>query len=67
MGDANKENIILQSSGLTITAMGLRGKQSVRATFRLPDHIIKLLGMVASQLGLKQKSLFDQLVEDKEV
>ena len=67
MDDANKENISLQSSELTITATGLRGKQSVRATFRLPDHVIRLLGMVASQLGLKQKSLFDQLVEDKEV
>lgn len=31
------------------------------------DHIIKLLGMVASQLGLKQKSIFDQLVEDEEI
>jgi hypothetical protein len=33
----------------------------------LPDHIIKLLGMVASQLGLKQKSLFDQLIENEEI
>lgn len=54
-------------SGLSITANGLRGKQSVRATFKLPEHIIKLLGGVATQLGLKQKSLFDQLVEDKDV
>ncbi len=54
-------------AGLFITAKGLRGKQSVRATFRLPDHIIRLLGVVAAQLGLKQKSLFDQLVDDQEV
>lgn len=56
-----------QESSLFITANGLRGKQSVRATFRLPDHIIRLLGLVAAQLGIKQKSLFDQLIEDKEI
>lgn len=50
-----------------ISAKGLQGKQSVRATFRLTEHTISLLGIVASQLGIKQKSLFDQLVEDREV
>nr|WP_321468068.1 hypothetical protein [uncultured Desulfobulbus sp.] len=45
----------------------LKGRQSVRATFRLPSQIIALLSVAASQLGLKQKSLFDQLVEDQEV
>lgn len=45
----------------------LRGRQSVRATFRLPAQVIALLSVAASQLGLKQKSLFDQLVEDQEV
>jgi len=49
------------------SAEELQGKQSVRATFRLPDHIIKLLNVVAFQLGLKQKSLFDQLIEDEEI
>jgi len=67
MDDAHMKKNSAQNLGLTITATGLKGKQSVRATFRLPDHIIKLLGIVASQLGLKQKSLFDQLVEDEEV
>ncbi len=52
---------------LHISAQGLRGKQSVRATFRLPEHIIQLLGIVARQLGLKQKSLFDHLIEDIDV
>ncbi len=52
---------------LTISARGLKGKQSVRATFRLPETTIQLLGIVASQLGLKQKSLFDQLIEDREI
>ena len=45
----------------------LRGRQSVRATFRLPSQVIALLSVAASQLGLKQKSLFDQLVEDRAV
>jgi len=61
-GDRN-----LRGSKLFISAKGLKGKQSVRTTFRLPDQIIDLLGVVASQLGLKQKSLFDQLIENKEV
>lgn len=42
----------------------LRGKQSVRATFRLPNEVIDLLSVIAGQLGIKQKSLFDQLVEN---
>ena len=50
-----------------LSADRLRGRQSVRATFRLPSEVIDLLSMAASQLGLKQKSLFDQLVEDREV
>lgn len=50
-----------------LSADRLRGRQSVRATFRLPVEVIALLSLAASQLGLKQKSLFDQLVEDREV
>ena len=55
-------------SGLDeLSAETLRGKQSVRATFRLSPQVITLLSVAATQLGLKQKSLFDQLVEDREV
>jgi len=50
-----------------LTSAGLKKKQSVRATFRLPGEVINLLSVVASQLGLKQKSVLDQLVEDKEL
>jgi len=50
-----------------LSAETLRGKQSVRATFRLPPQVITLLSVAANQLGLKQKSLFNQLVEDREV
>ncbi len=52
---------------VSLSAERLQGKQSVRTTFRLPNHIIGLLNVVAFQLGLKQKSLFDQLVEDEDV
>ena len=42
----------------------LRGRQSVRATFRLSTKAIDALSVVAVQLGIKQKSLFDHLIED---
>ena len=44
----------------------LRGKQSVRATFKLSPMAIKTISIVAVQLGIKQKSLFDHLMEDIE-
>lgn len=44
----------------------LRGRQSVRATFKLSPRAIGVLSLVAAHLGIKQKSLFDQLVEDIE-
>ena len=43
----------------------LKGMQSVRATFTLPEQTINLLSAVANQLGVKQKSIFDHLFEDK--
>ncbi len=51
---------------VVLSAETLKGRQSVRATFRLPGEIIALLGLAASQLGLKQKSIFDQLFEDEQ-
>ena len=42
----------------------LRGKQSVRATFRLSERAIEAMSIVAVHLGIKQKSLFDHLIED---
>jgi len=55
------------SDPLHISARELRGKQSVRATFRLSDETIELLKTAADQLGVKQKSLLDQLVDNHEV
>jgi predicted transcriptional regulator len=42
----------------------LKKKQSVRATFNISQESIDLLGVIAGQLGIKQKSLLDQLMED---
>jgi hypothetical protein len=50
-----------------LTVDDLTGKQSVRATFRLPQQVIDLLTVIAGQLGIKQKSLFDQLVENTSI
>ncbi len=44
----------------------LRGRQSVRTTFRLPEDIIVLLAIVAGQFGLQQKALLDQLIDNAE-
>lgn len=48
------------------TMAELRGRQSVRATFKLTDHCIEAISIVAAQLGIKQKSLFDHLFQDTE-
>ena len=43
---------------------GLKGRQSVRATFKLTSDCIEAISIVAGQLGIKQKSLFDHLFQD---
>ena len=48
------------------TTSDLRGRQSVRATFKLSAGCIDAISIVAAHLGIKQKSLFDHLVEDTE-
>lgn len=63
----NRINSELPASAQPLTADRLKGKQSVRATFRLAPHCIELLSCAANHLGIKQKSLFDQLVEDKAI
>ena len=44
--------------------MALVGKQSVRASFKLSEACIHAINIVATQLGIKHRSLFDYLVED---
>ena len=48
------------------TMFNLRGKQSVRATFKISQKAIDAIGMVAVHMGIKQKSLFDHIIEDLE-
>jgi hypothetical protein len=54
------ENISLSRT----TGSELRGRQSIRATFRLSSSCIDAISIVAKHLGIKQKSLFDHLAED---
>ncbi len=54
-----KEIIISQT-----TMADLRGRQSVRATFRLSAGCINAISVMATHLGIKQKTLFDHLTED---
>ena len=46
------------------STMALRGRQSVRATFRLSEACIDAISILSAQLGIKQKSVFDHLMED---
>lgn len=49
------------------TSRELRGRQSIRATFKLTTGCIDAISIVARHLGIKQKSLFDHLAEDTQV
>jgi uncharacterized protein (UPF0147 family) len=51
---------------LQLSATQLRGKQSVRATFRLSAQMIDLLKIAANHLEVQQKSLIDELVQNRE-
>jgi uncharacterized protein (UPF0147 family) len=49
------------------SVLDLRGRQSVRATFRLSESCIEAISILSTQLGIKQKSVFDHLMEDAQV
>ncbi len=61
-----KENLVVMNEiSLPLTSsIDLRGRQSVRATFKLSARAIDTLSIVAVHLGIKQKSIFDHLIED---
>ncbi len=42
----------------------LRARQSVRTTFRLPEKSILAISILAKQLGIRQKSIFDHLMQE---
>jgi hypothetical protein len=54
-------------NGYSPSALDLRGRQSVRATFRLSGDCIEAISILSAQLGIKQKSVFDHLLEDANV
>ena len=63
---ANKSDKIA-ASRVTLprmTTLALKGKQSVRTSFKLSEACIQAINIVATQLGIKHRSLFDYLVED---
>ncbi len=64
MNTTNKRPRFPADSTTDASAASLRGKQSVRTTFKLPARSIDALSILATQLGIKQKSLFDHLMDD---
>ena len=59
-----KDNPFIQLEYSEEVTADLRGRQSVRTTFKLSERSIDALSILAGQLGIKQKSLFDHLIED---
>jgi len=63
----SKGNEKLQKEKLSPTSAftsDLKSRQSVRATFKLTKGCIEAIGILANQMGIKQKSLFDYLADD---
>ena len=67
MGNNDKKKPATGFSLPLASTSKLKGKQSVRATFRLSEGCIEAIGIVANQMGIKQKSLFDHLAEDMKI
>lgn len=62
-----KENSVDMENQMLIsdsTGSDLRGRQSIRATFKLSAGCIDAISIVSKHLGIKQKSLFDHLAEN---
>lgn len=64
MGDSNNNKWIVEINLPGTCSSDLRGRQSVRATFKLSSACIDAISVVSKHLGIKQKSLFDHLAED---
>jgi len=63
----NEKRLDISISVSRPSSMDLRGRQSVRATFRLSEACIDAISILSAQLGIKQKSVFDHLLEDAQV
>lgn len=60
----NRKTSIVTFEFTSDSAQELLGRQSVRTTFKLSERSIDALSILAGQLGIKQKSLFDHLIDD---
>ena len=67
MKNTVKKQTVMDVSVSNPSTNDLRGRQSVRATFRLSEASIIAISILATQLGIKQKSVFDHLMEDDQV
>lgn len=62
-----EEKHVRQEQGIVVPSLSeLRGRQSVRATFKLSGRAIEAISVAAAHMGIKQKSLFDHLIDDVE-
>ena len=65
--EIKKNLMVIDDMALPKPSSGdLRGRQSVRATFKLSAQAIDILSIVSFHLGIKQKSIFDHLMEDNQ-
>ena len=63
--DKNNRKKVRNDTSLPLpSSSDLRGKQSVRATFKLTGKAIDTISVVSAHLDIKQKSLFDHLIDD---
>ena len=63
--DKNDKKEVGNDNSLPLpSSSDLRGRQSVRATFKITGKAIDAISIVAAHLGIKQKSLFDHLIDD---
>jgi hypothetical protein len=67
MDKTNKILKVTDSIAFNPSSLDLRGRQSVRATFRLSESCINAISVLSAQLGIKQKSVFDHLMEDDRI
>ena len=67
MENNEKKHGVMRISISNPSTNDLRGRQSVRATFRLSEACIDAISILATQLGIKQKSVFDHLMEDDQI
>ncbi len=60
-----EQKSVRPEQGIAVPSLSeLRGRQSVRATFKLSGRAIEAISVAAAHMGIKQKSLFDHLIDD---